>query len=317
MSHGDKIMACESGFRVALFNDTSHDNHFGCSLVINEIDRRLTTREAVIVWRHHVEQDWRNLAGLPKRNSGIDLAIINGEGTIHHTTEWHRALTLTKLGPYLKNNGIPAFLINAGIHDIDEQAADNLRFFDKIFVRDTYSKAQLAAYGIGSEVVVDLTMSACLPTNGSRNGILGTDSVIESVAQLIRSRAAKDYWDYAPILFEPVYPGVKSTAIEYASLLSSCELVVTGRFHVLAMCLATETPVIAIESRTPKLSSLLFDVFASTRRLITSESLSKIEIESYKSWRTAEISSLRAFLSDLRLSTDAMFNEIFNYINRC
>src|SRR5690606_12491123 len=44
------------------------------------------------------------------------------------------------------------------------------------------------------------------------------------------------------------------------------EFMVTGRYHAAAYCLALETPFVSLESNTPKVSSLLSDVFGNVNR---------------------------------------------------
>src|SRR3546814_8330327 len=95
--------------------------------------------------------------------------LVNGEGTIHRTSERDRARWLTELGPIASKHGLPSFLVNAGLHDIDHGSAANLRAYTGIYVRDRHSRTILQGYGIASQVLPDLSMSADFAVSGPRS----------------------------------------------------------------------------------------------------------------------------------------------------
>jgi hypothetical protein len=47
------------------------------------------------------------------------------------------------------------------------------------------------------------------------------------------------------------------------------KLTITGRFHIVTLALPAYTPMIAIESNTPKISYILIDIFGDTERIKT------------------------------------------------
>ena len=55
---------------------------------------------------------------------------------------------------------------------------------------------------------------------------------------------------------------------EFIKWLCSKELVITGRYHTVTLCILTRTPFVAIESNTPKITALLKDVFDDNSRVI-------------------------------------------------
>ena len=123
----------------AIFNDTSESFHFGCSVVMRELHRRLVQQGIQPVWRHRVGEDWR--CDRSAADSGAELVIVNGEGSIHRTAKRQRAIALSEIGPFARDHlRVPAFLINSTIFEIDAHAAENLKKFTRIWVRDSASK---------------------------------------------------------------------------------------------------------------------------------------------------------------------------------
>ena len=94
-------------------------------------------------WSHRVGVDWRTF----RPNSAIPAIagiVVNGEGSIHHSASRPRARYLSQLGNFAHDDlGVPAFLLNATISDIEDDVADELRAFDRIWVRESGSLAEL------------------------------------------------------------------------------------------------------------------------------------------------------------------------------
>jgi len=68
---------------------------------------------------------------------------------------------------------------------------------------------------------------------------------------------------------------VERAVDEFMALLESSELVVTGRFHVVCLCLVTKTPFLAVASNSHKVEGMLEDAGLS-HRLVTPQKLSEI-----------------------------------------
>src|SRR3546814_2757179 len=113
--------------KVALFNDTRPDGHFGCSLVIRQLVGLLRSQELEVSWFWPVGKDWHG--AIEDRLAGLDAIVVNGEGTIHRASERDRARWLTELGPIASKHGLPSFLDNARLHDIDHGSAANIRSY--------------------------------------------------------------------------------------------------------------------------------------------------------------------------------------------
>ena len=156
---------------VAIFNDTGATGHYGCELVMQAFTRGLAAHGMVPAWSHRVGVDWREFRDEVPRSPAIAGVIVNGEGSIHHSATRPRARYLSELGRFARDElGIPAFLINATISDIEDDVAEELRAFDRIWVRESGSRSVLAARTIACEVVPDLTLSAPLRSADASHG---------------------------------------------------------------------------------------------------------------------------------------------------
>lgn len=244
--------------KVAIFNDTRPTWHVGCQIVMRELIDRLQQQEMEPIWFHPVGIDWRdNTAALPRKGD-VDAVVVNGEGSIHHSETRPRARFLPEIAKFARDQlAVPAFLVNSTLYAIDDQTADDLRAFESIFVRESQSRDVLTSFGIESSIVPDLTVQAPIASADARRSVCGTDSVIVSSAQLIRDFCKANGYPYRGMIRIPKSQQVSSDIVaahvdEYCRWLSSHELVITGRFHTVTLCIATQTPFIAVESNTPK-----------------------------------------------------------------
>lgn len=296
--------------RAILFNDTRSEKHFGCDLVMAEIIRRLADHGVRVEWTHKVKSDWRVDKAPNRAFANADLVIVNGEGSIHHSATRKRASILAQAGLAAKERKIPAYLINATVYAIDDDIAACLRAFDRIYVRETMSQLELASYNVASEVVPDITIAADLPVAPSRSkGVCGTDSVSKVVSTAILQRCRREGWNYKPMRRGYSFFG-RSSSAQYSKYLSSHSLVLTGRFHAVAFCIATRTPFVAVESNTPKISALLRDVFGSDRRILPRASVESADIHDFAIWTPQEEEAVRAFPHLAREKIEIMFSKI-------
>jgi hypothetical protein len=318
---------------VALFNDTSGSGHFGCILVMRELRRLLAAHDMMPTWSSAVGRDWqrdrRQIA------SSAPLAIIiNGEGTIHDTATNLRAQSLLDLAAFAQDFlGVPAFLINATLHNIAPRHVGLLRRFDRIYVRESTSADELRALGIDPVVVPDLTLHATFTHDGNeRRGVCGTDSVDAPISLSIRETCRRNHWPFWPMsprrpfsrrapTFDRFYPsllrarlGLADSTATFAKYLSAHKLVVTGRFHSVAYALVTRTPFVAVESNTPKISALLRDSTGSARRLVTVEALARLQISRFDAWMPDEIANVDAYCARARDAARAMMAGISDAI---
>jgi hypothetical protein len=104
--------------------------------------------------------------------------------------------------------------------------------------------------------------------------------------------------------------GVRDYAAALAGYLSGHRLLVSGRYHAVTYAMLTRTPFVAVESNTPKISSMLQDAFGGTRRVVPAERLAEIDVEEYAEWAPGELVALDAFCARARASAEAMADDI-------
>jgi polysaccharide pyruvyl transferase WcaK-like protein len=147
--------------KVVVLNDTRSEHHHGCSRVMNCIDHYLKDCSSAVVYSA-VSDNWQQSEKLKRKIVGADLVIVNGEGTIHHNSS--SGLALVKVAQFAKKYGVKSYLINMTYQANDSSYKKYLVDFERIFVRESYSKAELTGLGIDSEIVPDLTFSV-IPDN--------------------------------------------------------------------------------------------------------------------------------------------------------
>jgi hypothetical protein len=318
---------------VAIFNDTSASGHFGCILVMRELRSLMAAHDMMPTWSSAVGHDWqsdrRQIASSAPR-----AIIVNGEGTIHDTATNPRARSLLDLAALAHDVlGVPAFLINATLHNIAPEHVGLLRMFDRIHVRESTSADALRALGIDSVVVPDLTLHAIFARDEKeRRGTCGTDSVVPPISLAIRKTCRRNGWPFWPMsprrpfsrrapTFDKFYPsllrsrlGLADPAETFAKYLSAHKLVLTGRFHSVAYALVTRTPVVAVESNTPKISALLRDSIGSARRLVTVDALARLQISDFDAWAPDEIANVDSYCTRAREAVEAMMAGISNAV---
>lgn len=300
--------------RAAIFNDTRAAKHFGCDLVMHRLISQLADAGIECTRSFPVAEDWRERTDLPKSGE-IDIVIVNGEGSIHHSATRPRAVFLSEISRYAQQIGVPSVLLNSTIDEIDRTVADNIDCFDQVYVRENHSQSVLSQFGVASSVVPDLTvMVPYRPSNG-REGICATDNVRIESKREIRARCGRDGWPYRSMVWkgltefdqDPADDARLENALKFADFLSGHELVVTGRFHTVTLCVATQTPMVAVESNTPKISAFLHDVLGSARRVVTSL---PEDVSGFRGWTADEDQAIRRFLATSKTAESDMFESI-------
>lgn len=323
--------------KVAIFNDTSDDRgHYGCKVVMANLHSHLRQHRMETSFSLPMQLDWRSERhNLPSRGS-IDAIIVNGEGSMHSSAVRTRARALAELGSFASEfYGVPAFVVNATFHNNDADFYQKLSKFSGIYVRDTASKREAEKFGVVCEVVPDLSMSRPLSTTSQRKGVGVTDSVIESDDIALRKFARSSAFDFRLMvepkkvslargrILRPKYLQRKwnswrdgrfprfATTSDFMDWIASKELIVTGRYHTVSLCLLTRTPFIYLESNTPKITWLVQDAGIDQARKIEklSEQLKETDIKRLD-YTAAESNNLDNFLTHSSVSASAMFEEI-------
>lgn len=322
--------------KIAIFNDTRRTAHYGCGLVMSALisGLRLRGMEPVFYWP--VGRDWRGKVDRLHDFAGIDAIIVNGEGSIHHSRERDRAHYLTEVARYFRDQyDLPSYLINATLYAIEDDVIDNLRYFEKIYVRESASKNLLEEKGLHARVIPDLTLMADIPLEQERDlDVLVTDSVSRIKRKRLKDISRSKRWNYCKLthaskpvgeekvdgvhalkcllkwMQAKVLSGNTRNRAEFIQYMSSHRLVVTGRYHSVTLAIATATPFLAIESNTPKITDFLIDVFGNSSRVVTLEQIERIEDVALFAWSQKEKDALTRFSSQARRQIDAMFDEI-------
>jgi hypothetical protein len=104
-----------------------------------------------------------------------DIVIVNGEGTLHHSSR--QAKALAEVGPFCRRAGVPSVLINSVYEANDDSIARACEAFDRIYVRESLSAKNARVAGLDVEVVPDLTLSS-QAMNGYRSSLKGGSMVV-------------------------------------------------------------------------------------------------------------------------------------------
>jgi polysaccharide pyruvyl transferase WcaK-like protein len=254
--------------------------------------------EPVFVLPAHA--DWRADQDFHKVLSGVDLVLVNGEGTIHHNRPAGRLLL--ELGPYAHSSGVPVALINTGWQANDPQLVSLLGAFDLVTARDERSAERMRAAGANVRVVPDLSFwfarsqgfKPC-EKNVARAGIGVTDNVdrfkalelddirsrvngyLISIAysrhdllgwlRFLRSGLSLSADLHHPARFAKLlrlrhrlWMQRSSSFQGFVSSIQTLKLLISGRFHVCTLALSAGTPLAAQASNTDKIAALFDDV---------------------------------------------------------
>lgn len=325
--------------KIAIFNDTRPDHHYGCQLVMKNLFELLRSNNMDPVWCWPVGKNWHSEKGVIPKKGDIDAVIVNGEGSIHHSSTRPRANWLASVGEFsYKELGVPAFLINASLEENSSELYEKLRFYKRIYVRESKSLKELNDYGLAGDVVPDLTMAFLVEGKANRNGLLFTDSVLPDVSAELIKMASQLNGDCVGLRYreKPILKDLKNPfkfsanfvkwfvsekkgmqdVNYFLSKLYNCEMLVTGRFHAVTLSLLTECPFVAIESNTGKIGALLDDVFDDRSRLFDFPEMSEnLDFFTVRGFSSKEICQIRSYLNNGRVKIKNMFREIYSDIN--
>lgn len=306
--------------RVAIVNDTRPTHHYGCMLVMENLIRLLSEKGVEVVWTWPVGLDWRKHKNKLKKLKKVDAIIVNGEGTIHHSADRKHAKALSEFASYAETIlHTPSYLINATLHKNSTEAYESLKAYRLIYVRDQGSLDELHSFGLQGVYVPDLTFAKAgkYPYEPSKPACV-IDTALKSEIPILKQYCQKHGFDFRSMVvarpsnanfFKSPRPFVKniykwlkgdrkvstqpSAFIHY---LAEHEMVVTGRYHTVSMCLKNKIPFVAIESNTPKISFLLDDALKDRSRVIGFADLAHLNVETYRHYSQEELQHLQAFI---------------------
>ena len=76
------------------------------------------------------------------------------------------------------------------------------------------------------------------------------------------------------------------------------------------MCLKNQIPFVALESNTPKIRSLLNEVFGNTKRVLSVQDLDNINIDEWNEYSESELIAINAFLKKAEDSNVEMIRNL-------
>lgn len=306
--------------RIAIINDTRPTHHYGCMLVMENLIRLLTDKGAEIVWTWPVGVDWRKHKNKLEKQPKVDAIIVNGEGTIHHSAERKHARALSEFAQFAKEVlGTPTYLVNATLHKNEATLYENLKTYKAIYVRDKNSLEELQAFGLKGTYVPDLTFAKAgnYQRNPVRKGCV-IDSALKSEIPALKAYCKQNELDFRSMVlarpsnanfFKSPRPFVKNVAkwlkqdrhispepSSFIQYLNQYEIVVTGRYHTVTMCLKNKIPFVALESNTPKISFILEDALKSSSRVVSFSQLEHLNLQAYQNYSDEELQHLDQFI---------------------
>lgn len=324
--------------RIAIINDTRSTNHYGCLMVMRNIELLLKNKGVNVVWTWPVGIDWRKHKTAIMNKPQVDAIIVNGEGTIHHGPQRWQAAALAEFAEFAqKVLKVPVFLINSTLYANEKSLYDDLRFYNAIYVRDRMSHEELNEIKIENNFVPDMTFS--IPSSvipDQVKDICVVDSVMQSDLPFLKYFGRKHRADYCSMVvsrpsnysfwkkprrfFLTSFKWLlkeRSRSLdpkEFEKFLGHYRLVVTGRYHTVTMCLKNYIPFVALESNTPKISYLLTEIFGHNRRVLSAKDLDSIKLEDWNKYSDDEIVAINNFLKKAEDSNLEMIHKLTDYI---
>ncbi len=317
--------------KIVILNDSSTDNHYGCSRVVRNLDLLIQEFGGQVVHRLKIGEKIDN----PITREALTMAdavIINGEGTFHHgATRAEQMLQL--VDEFL----LDKYLVNATYDSNPDNFAHYLNKYQAISVRESKSQRELAKYGIEARVLPDLSCYSDSLFYEQRKGFLFGDSVNDEVswALLQHFRPKAEYavnqvHFYGKSRIKPLAHFIKSLrkkkAIKYKvkraffqlhetspeayhQSIARAEGIVTGRYHAICFAINSLTPFIAISSNSHKVEGLMEDI-GLKNRIVAKEDISKIE--RIHSFTADEQESIKRYLITGRTNTYQFYQKIMS-----
>ena len=328
-----------NSLRVAIINNTRPTSHYGCLMVMKNLEALLKQQGVEVLWTWPVSVDWRKhkekISSLPR----VDAVIVNGEGTIHHGPRRWQAQALAEFVDYAHNVlNLPAYLINTTLYANEGSLYKYIERFNRIYVRDRSSFETLQTKKIESQYVPDMTF-ALKPKFSYQPSkeVLVVDSVMQTDVPKLKAFSKKNQADYCSMivarpsnysfwkrprrfLIETFKWAVKEknrslNPSDFEAHLAKYRLVVTGRYHTVTMCLKNRIPFVALESNTPKISFLLKEVFGNTHRVISADQLQNLELNQWNAFSKEELLAIDLFIEKAIDMNAKMIEEIVNDID--
>jgi len=332
--------------KILFLNSTKNELHYGCDIVSDYI-AKITAKKGYLLETFYLGFTLDDIKEKLEKKNYIH-AIVNGEGTLHHSQK--NALEIAKSLYFLNSNDIPFTIINATIQDNNPFVNSAISLAQKIYVRESFSERYLRNHNIISEVVPDLSFSYEIgPTLHSKiNKILFSDSVVKETSNLIYRNLHKkgEFISLQHVNFQnqsiPLYSQyrkllkllshinlkylrkdiVGNESIGYCDSLEiflkkiiSSEIVISGRFHIICMCINAKVPFLAYGSNTYKIQGLINDIGISKSRFMSVNTMLNLESFSEYSFSKQELEKIEFYIANSKVKINRMFDQIFDSLN--
>ncbi len=332
--------------KTVILNDTSYESHHGCETVVKNIKELLLKNGIQTIGTNPVGQNWKENKSFLDNLSKVDIVVVNGEGTLHHSQP--RAKELVTIGKYVKEKyNKPIVLINSTYQENGVELSEYIKYFDLIYVRETLSKNDLNQYGIKSFVVPDMTFYSKYNTSDKNlsNKIGVTDSVYLDLSEELFNMSLKYKYNYLPALTDMklrtnniknilrfikyfTYKFIKQALNifgykfnhqsirtfyyvngyeNYINQIANLSFLIVGRYHSLCFALKTNTPFVALKSNSHKIEGMLEDIGIGQDRIKSIEEIIDSENNVYSS---DELQKINNYVNSAPQKIDTMFNDI-------
>ena len=244
-----------------IINDTRHElGHVGCKLVMSNLFEVINNFGGQVVFSF--ESVWGMTPQLIREMmQRVGVVIINGEGTLHSDRSHH----LYQIASIAKDLGKRVYLVNA-VWQNNIKGRNMLGFFDGVFVREPKSHREIIKDGFpGAECIADMTFYSRLNEVEMEDvneiaieRIVVVDSVIGSVSSgLSRLCDQIGIKLHCMSILKTSADLDKMSALGDLSIIKNASLIISGRFHAVALAINLGVPFVAIESNTYKISGLI------------------------------------------------------------
>jgi polysaccharide pyruvyl transferase WcaK-like protein len=329
--------------RALLLNDTSLAGNYGSHLVVRQLLSLAGRHGIEIAHRHRLSVDRERLS-----LDGIDLVIVNGEGSLHDSSKAARAIAAS--ARWAEDRGLPAFLVNTIYQNNDAEVLEGVRRFRRIYTRDRQSFQELEALGQAPAMTTDLALTwqpESLPAEG-RATIVVTDSALRdknqalfeaserladgrflplrakppaeqgqtfgNLAKRLRYRARKLIAPVQASDFERARLGNSFATFEdFTGWLSdNARLLIAGRHHAVCLAIDMRIPFVAVSTNSWKTEALLDEVGLMHR--LFDQPIDRLAerdlVAEFGTYTEEELDRIDALTTRQRQLAEAMFEEI-------
>jgi hypothetical protein len=230
--------------KLYLMNDTGDEAHAGCKAVMRSINGQLARVPGVeIIARHKVGEFEID----PVAFEAAEAVLINGEGTIHHSTR--RAQHLMGVILEAKRQGKRVLLVNALFQQYSG-AKDLLAGLDLLCVREPRSAAFARVYGGQPRTLLDSAADRDFLTEGKAVA-LTSDLVIGHAQKVERfPMAFNALQGHKQSMFKGTFDDIVAT-------LRQAKVYITGQHHGVYAAALAGCPFVTVRSTSHKIEAFI------------------------------------------------------------